>query len=80
MPGLLFPDYVVPWETEDQKLLRKHAAESSARKRLPTKPGGRNSRRWTENFGTKPALPGFWASTCPSNTAVVAAVSVTRRW
>lgn len=35
MPGLLFPDYVVPWETEDQKLLRKHAAEFFRKEATP---------------------------------------------
>lgn len=42
MPGLLFPDYVVPWETEDQKLLRKHAAEFFRKEATP------NQARWAK--------------------------------
>ncbi|HEU0190703.1 MAG TPA: acyl-CoA dehydrogenase family protein [Mycobacterium sp.] len=38
----LFPDYVVPWETEDQRLLRKHAAEFFRREATP------NQARWAK--------------------------------
>ncbi|MGH3957573.1 acyl-CoA dehydrogenase family protein [Mycobacterium sp.] len=42
MPGLLFPDYVAAWETEDQKLLRKHAAEFFRKEATP------NQARWAK--------------------------------
>lgn len=38
----LFLDYVPPWETEDQKLLRKHAAEFFRREAAP------NQARWAK--------------------------------
>ncbi len=38
----LFPDYVAPWETEDQKVLRKHAAEFFCKEAAP------NQDRWAK--------------------------------
>ncbi|MBY0288422.1 MAG: acyl-CoA dehydrogenase family protein [Mycobacteriaceae bacterium] len=42
MPGLLFPDYVSPWETDDHRLLRKHAAAFFAKEATP------NQARWAK--------------------------------
>lgn len=38
----LFPDYVSPWETDDQRLLREHAAEFFRREATP------NQARWAK--------------------------------
>jgi acyl-CoA dehydrogenase len=38
----LFPDYRSPWETDDQRLLRKHAAAFFRREATP------NEERWAE--------------------------------
>ncbi|MEV6217410.1 acyl-CoA dehydrogenase family protein [Nocardia sp. NPDC051833] len=47
----LFPDYRAPWETDDQAMLRKHAAEFFRREATP------NQERWAQQHEVD---RGFW--------------------
>ncbi|WP_153809864.1 acyl-CoA dehydrogenase family protein [Nocardia sp. SYP-A9097] len=61
----LFPDYRSPWETEDQRVLRKHAAEFFRREATP------NQARWAEQqqvdreFWTKAGAAGLLCLNLP---------------
>jgi acyl-CoA dehydrogenase len=75
----LFPDYRARWETDDQRLLRTHAAEFFRNEATP------NQERWAEQhqvdreFWNKAGAAGCYARSCRTNTVVVTVISGTRR-